>query len=201
MATGALQLRLGHHDHDRELTYDEFMAANYEKGYRYELIEGRLYVSPMANYPHDWVRDHVYQLLALYRTRRPDIVPRISAGARVFVPRKTKTTCPEPDFAIYDSCPPGRDVKWQDISPLIVVEVVSEDSVKDYVRNVVLYQNVPSIREYWVFDRCGEDGGPTLRVYHRATSRQKWKIDDYASHDTYSTDLLPGFKLPVCPPK
>jgi Uma2 family endonuclease len=200
MSTATL-LHFGHADHGRELTYDEYLAGDYEEGYKYELIEGRLYVSPFPNYPHDWVREHVHEALAPYKARKPNIVQRLSTGARVFVPGTAKTTCPEPDFTIYRTCPKGRGIKWQDISPIIVVEVVSEDGEeKDYVRNVDLYQRVPSIREYWLFDRCGEDDGPTLRVYHRATARQKWKIADYGPDDIYATTLLPGLKLPVCPP-
>ena len=202
MATGTLQQRLGHKDHGRELTYEEFIAGDYEEGYKYELIEGKLYVSPYPNYPHDRMREYVHRLLTVYQVKRAGIVARLSSGARIFVPGKAKTTCPEPDFALYETCPPGWDVKWEDISPLIVVEVVSSDnSDKDYVRNVDLYQRIPSILEYWVFDRCGEDDGPTLRVYQRGTARQKWKIADYGPRDTYTTALLPGFKLPVCPPK
>ena len=194
--------RLGPADHGCALTFAEFQAGNYERGYKYELIDGRLYVSPAANYPHDWVRDHVYQALTLYINFRPSVVQRISAHCRVFVPGRRKTTCPEPDFAICKTCPPGRDVNWQDISPIIVVEVVSpDDPYKDYVRNVELYQQVPSIREYWVFDRCHESHGPTLTVYRRESGRQKWKTSAFGPEDVYSTALLPGFKLPVCPPK
>ena len=204
MAIGTLHTRssLGHRDHGRELTYEEFLAGDFEEGYRYELIEGRLYVSPPSNYPHDLMREYIRDELAAYRAQRREQIARLSSAPRVFVPGEAKTTCPEPDFAIYRTCPPGWHVRWQDISPLIVAEVVSPDnSEKDYVRNVTLYQRVPSIREYWVFDRCGEDDGPTLRVYQRGTARQKWKIADYGPRDVYTTPLLPGFKLPVCPPQ
>ncbi|WP_254511957.1 Uma2 family endonuclease [Anatilimnocola floriformis] len=202
MATGTLQRHLGHDDHGRELTYEEFLAGDYEEGYRYELIEGRLYVSPFPNYPHDWMLSHVNELLTIYRVKNPAVVARLSSASRVFIPGKTKTTCPEPDFALYQSCPPGREVKWQDISPMIVVEIASPfNSEKDYVRNVELYQLVPSIREYWVFDKYADDNGPTLRVYHRSAARQSWEISDYGPRDVYTTELLPGFQLPVCPPK
>jgi len=206
MSTATLSRRrarqLGPADHGRELTYEAFLAGDYEKGHKYELIDGRLYVSPAANYPHDWVRDYLYNALTLYKETRPSVVERISANCRVFVPGNRKTTCPEPDFAMYRTCPPGRDVRWEDISPIIVVEIVSaDDGGKDYVRNVDLYQRVPSIREYWLFDRCAEVSGPTLRVYYRTTGRQKWKTADYGPEDVYSTALLPGFKMSVCPPK
>ena len=83
---------------------------------------------------------------------------------------------------------------------MIVVEVVSDtDPDKDYGRNVELYRQVPSILEYWVFDRCGDDDGPVLRVYLRDSGDQDWKIADYGPADTYSTSRLPGFRLPVTP--
>lgn len=209
MATATIRTRsktrkasLGPADHGRELTYEEFLAGNYERGHKYELIDGRLYVSPMANYPHEWVRNHLYRVLTLYVEGHPNVLQKVLANARVFVAGRSKTTCPEPDFAMYKTCPLGRDVNWQDISPIIVAEVVSPgDPYKDYVRNVDLYQRVPSIREYWVFDRSREANGPTLTVYHRDSSRQKWKTSTFGPEDIYTTSLLPGLKLPVCPPK
>jgi Uma2 family endonuclease len=205
MSTATLSRRrarqLGPADHGRELTFDEFQAGDYKRGYKYELIDGRLYVSPFGELAHDRVRQHLLQVLTLYKRRRPNAVQRISGNAAVFVPNRRKTTCPQPDIAVYRTCPPGPDVEWEDISPMIVVEIVSGDGAKGYVRNVELYERVPSIREYWVFDRCTKMSGPLLRVYHRTTGRQKWKTTDYGPGDVYSTKLLPGFKLPVCPPK
>jgi Uma2 family endonuclease len=92
-------------------------------------------------------------------------------------------------------------VEWEDISPVVVVEIVCGDGAKGYVRNVKLYERVPTIREYWVFDRCARMTGPSLTVYCRESGRQKWKMNDYGPDDVYTTKLLPGFKLPVCPPK
>jgi len=201
MATGSLQLRLGHGDHGRELTYEEFMAADYEEGYRYELIEGRLYVSPLANLPHAIVERYVHEALLAYKSRRGSVIKEVFTKARIFVPSPIHVTCPEPDLSVYFESV-SREQRWQDISPLIVVEVISPDNAdKDNIRNVDLYHRVPSIREYWIFDRCDKDDGPTLRVYHRSTERQKWKFADYGPRNTYTTELLPGFKLPVCPPK
>lgn len=194
------QQRLGPRDHGQELSFEEFVDRKYENGFKYELIEGRLYVSPQPNFPHDWVQSHVYELLSQYKLQHRQIVKRLSANARVFVPGRKKTTCPEPDFAIYRECPPGRNVKWHEISPLIVVEIVSaSDSAKDYVRNVELYRQVPSILEYWLFDRCDEDDGPLLKVYRRETGDADWTILEFLANDVYETSLLPGFALPVTP--
>ena len=71
MSTATLRVRLGPADHGRELTYDEFLAGDYVRGHNYELIEGRLYVSPAANYSHDWIRDHLDDVLRAYMSLDP----------------------------------------------------------------------------------------------------------------------------------
>ena len=51
----AVGIRIGPADRDRRLSYDEFLEAEEEPGYRYELAEGVLEVtqvpgdSPLAN--------------------------------------------------------------------------------------------------------------------------------------------------------
>jgi Uma2 family endonuclease len=192
-------LHIGPRDHGRELTDDEFVAADYEEGYKYELIDGSLYVSPQPNFPHDVIEQHIAETLVLYKQRHPGTIQKLSHKARVFVPGRRKTTSPEPDFAIYDRCPPGKGVRWQDISPMIVVEIVSDDPEKDYDRNVELYRQVPSILEYWVFDKVEEDDGPVLKVFRRDSGEQDWTSEDYGCEAVYSTELLPGLRLSVSP--
>lgn len=198
----SIGLRIGPQDHGREMTYDEFLGGDYEEGYKYELIDGELYVSPQPNPPHDIVLQHIHELLTIYKLQRRDIVKRISSHSRVFVPGRRKTTCPEPDFVVYNDFRPTRNLRWDQISPFIVVEVVSEsDPDKNYQRNVKLYEEVPSILEYWVFDKCGDDDGPVLRVFRRDSGEQEWTTSDFAPNDIYRTTLLPDFSLPVMPPE
>jgi Uma2 family endonuclease len=128
------------------------------------------------------------------------VLKRLSAKSRVFVPGLRKTTCPEPDLALYnDQTGSRKQRRWEQVSPFIVVEIVSGDPDKDYVRNVDLYQRVPSILEYWLFDKVDEVDGPTLRVYRRDAGDQQWRIEDFGPEAIYTTRLLPGFKLPVSP--
>lgn len=197
----ATMLRIGPHDHGREMTYEEFLAGDYEEGYRYELIRGELYVSPQPNPPHDVMTEHVDELLTLYKVKHRKIIKRLSTHARVFVPGERKTTCPEPDFALYNDYAGNlRQKRWEPFSPFIVIEIVSKDDPdKDYVRNVDLYQRVPTILEYWVFDNLDADDGPTLRVYRRDSGDRAWTHADYGPTATYATPLLPGFTLPVSP--
>jgi Uma2 family endonuclease len=188
--------KIGPADHDREMSLEEFLAGDYEEGYRYELIDGRLYVSPKPNQPEDWVNEWLLFKLKNSARRHPKVLKHATAGARVFVPGRGGVTNPEPDVAAYRRWPNRnpRDIRWQDVSPILVVEVLSaDDPDKDFVRNVALYREVPSIKEYWVLDARQDAVEPTMTVYRRRG--QGWRIFEVGPGERHATPLLPGFKL------
>jgi len=182
---------------------DKFVKAVWLEGYRYELIDGRLVVSPSPNYEHADIVDWLSMLLQTYRLKRPDIVNRVSSGPRIFIPGRPDVTVPEPDLAAYHGFPEREQRRngfsWKKVNPVLVIEVVSPDAPdKDYFRNVDLYEMVPSIREYWIFDPRGGVEQTTLRVYRRRG--RKWqKPIDLVMGDKYTTKLLPGFRLVLDP--
>jgi len=191
-------LKLGPADHDREMSWEEFETAHYREGFRYELIGGKLYVSPVTNLPHDCLVEWLDKLLDSYAQLQPAIVNYVSTHPRVFVPGEDVKTAPEPDLAAYQDFPfhiPRRQRNWRQIDPLLVAEIISEDDPdKDLVRNVALYEKVQSIREYWIIDPRTDPDYPDLLVYRRRGQRWQRPIR-IAGGGTYTTKLLPGFSL------
>jgi Uma2 family endonuclease len=194
-------LKLGPEDHGKPLSYQEHMAGDYVGGYHYELIDGKLYVSPEANLTEYRVENWLYVRLLLYSVQYPDKINFVAAKARVFLPDREETTIPEPDIAAYRGFPRDRpipEMRWQDVSPLLVVEMLSaEDPDKDLVRNVELYRQVPSIKEYWILDNREDPDRPTMLVYRR--SGRGWREIEVGFGETYRTRLLPGFELVLDP--
>ena len=188
-------VRFGPKSHGRLVTDEELEQAEYRLGYDYEVIFGRLYVSPAPNREHDVVEKHIYDQLARYRDDHPDVVGYVTDRARVFVPGVEMTTAPEPDLAVY-----AEDLgDWRDSEPFIVGEVLrGPDINKDLFRNVELYLRVPTIREYWVFDIRDEPRRPKLLVYRR--TRDDWDVQEFPPDTIYETPLLPGLKLKISPP-
>jgi Uma2 family endonuclease len=180
---------------------ERFLAGPWLDGYRYELIDGRVYVSPLPNEPHDHLLEWLSDTLHDYKQAHPEVINRVSSHARVFVPGRRATTCPEPDFTAYQNYPyhvPRRRRRWQDVSPVLVVEIASEDLAKDFGRNVELYEQVPSIREYWVVFDGDTDEQFLFRVYRKRGAKWQKPIDLHIG-DTYTTRLLPGFVLAINP--
>jgi Uma2 family endonuclease len=189
-------------DHGRAMTLEEFNAARRQEGYRYELIDGRVYVAAVPSFSHWRLVRWLYQNLEGYAHQHPEVLNVVSFHSAVRVPARPLATQPEPDLAAYRDVPlnqPLDAVDWPDLNPILVVEVISEDDpAKDTRRNVALYQAVPSIREYWVLDPRPEPDQPRLIVYRRRGQRWQRPIE-VAFGETYTTRLLPGFSLVVDP--
>ena len=197
------RLYLTHADHDRALSWDDFIGADFEEGYRYEMIEGRVYVSPTPNIPHNSYEKWLETLLSAYALDHPEALQYVTRPARVFLPDGDQgITAPEPDvagYAEYAANPFAPDSDWRDYSPILVIEVISADTAdKDLVRNRRLYLQVPGIREYWILDPRGGVEGLELLVYRRRGRR--WEAcRTVAAGATYTTPMLPGFALVLDP--
>ncbi len=200
MATVAT--RLGLADHGRRIAYRDFLAGDYEEGYHYEIIKGRLYVSPLADPPENRVEQWLFVKVHSYSRKRPDIINYVTNKARIFVPGIRGITTPEPDLAAYRNFPvhlPVRQIRWEELNPLLAAEILSADAYKDLVRNPELFLMVPSTKEYWVVDIRSDPEQPSLRVHRRHGSR--WRIAEVGFGETYTTRLLPGFELLIDPRK
>ncbi len=188
-------------DHGRAISLEDFEHAKGQQGYRYELIDGRVEVSPEADQPHDDLGEWVADQLREYRRSHRDEIGKISVHARVHVPGRRAPTCPEPDLAAYRPVRfiPLRLRNWQKISPFLVAEVLSPGTLKkDLERNVEIYRQVPTIREYWIIDQRIDPDQPTLIVYRRRG--QNWQKPIVVPFGgTYETNMLPGFMLVVEP--
>jgi Uma2 family endonuclease len=196
-------LKLGPADHGRPLSLDDYESADYEPGFKYEIIDGRLYVSPEANFPESVIENWLQRKLFAYSDARPDVINFVTVKSRVFVHKRTKATVPEPDLAAYhelDLTQDFRDIHWRDLGPILVAEVLVEgDEYKDLERNPDLYHDVPTVKEYWVLDGRKNPNEPTL-IQHQRHGR-RWVVRSYPYGSTFTTRLLPGFSLLIDPRK
>src|SRR5438105_339381 len=98
-------LKLGPGDKGRTLSWEEFCSAHWQEGFRYELIGGKLYVSPSPNVPHEFLVEWLSDLLKAYSRANPSVINHVSSHPRLFVPDNEDVTAPEPDLAAYSGYP------------------------------------------------------------------------------------------------
>ncbi|HEV3383968.1 MAG TPA: Uma2 family endonuclease [Gemmata sp.] len=199
----SVQIKLGPKDHDRPLTLDDFDEAEFEPGFRYEIIDGRLYVSNEPNFAENYLENWLFIKLITYSLQRQDIINYVTVKSRLFVHSRRKPTVPEPDIAAYRDLPrnkPFKDIHWRELGPVLVAEVLVEgDPYKDLERNRELYLEAPTIREYWILDGRENPEEPTL-IQHRRRGK-RWIVKSFPYSSTFTTKLLPGFSVVIDPRK
>lgn len=175
-----------------------FAALPMQPGFRYELIDGVLHVSPAPDPTHNDLVDRIYDQLRAARTTagRP-LFAKVSQHARVIVrDDEDATTNPEPDIAAYLTYPARPPASYREVAPALVVEVVSRGSAeKDYVRNRELYAAVPEILEYWVVDPTGDPTRPTMTVHHRVSGKSDFELNMIEAGADYASATWPDLRL------
>jgi Uma2 family endonuclease len=180
------QLLLGPHSSGAPLTPEEFDAADFEEGWRYELIHGVLIVSPP---PLRKERDPNEELGHWLRSYQEDH-PQGSAMDATFN-EETVVTPNErrrADRVIFAGF--GRDPREGDV-PTVVIEFVSagkRNLIRDYEEKRDEYLAI-GVREYWVIDRFAR----CMTVYRPHGSGSTSQV--VREGQLFATPLLPGFEL------
>jgi Uma2 family endonuclease len=199
----SVQLKLGPRDHGRPLTFDDFDEAEFEPGSRYEIIDGRLYVSNEPNFAENYLENWLFIKLLTYSGSRQDVINYVTLKSRVFIHSRDEATVPEPDIAAYCDLPrekPLGELHWRDLGPVLVAEILVEGNPhKDLERNRQLYLEAPSIREYWILDGRENPDEPDL-IQHRRYGK-RWIVKSFSYGSTFTSKLLPGFSIAIDPRK
>jgi len=169
------------------MTTEEFDAvADWDDFYRYELVNGVVIVNPPAGFGETNPNDELGFWLRSYRDSSPHGAQLDGTTFESTV--RTRAGRRRADRAIWVGL--GRDpVPARDV-PAIVVEFVSNssrDRKRDHVAKRGEYAEA-GVREYWVIDRFQR----TMTVY-----RADQLVRIVRESETYTTELLPGFELPL----
>jgi Uma2 family endonuclease len=181
-------LKLGPHSNGLLLTPWEFDAADFEPGWRYELVNGVLTVNPPPSLKERDPNEELGRWLRNYQESHRQ------GGALDFtVSEQTVHIGPHRrrvDRAIWAGL--GR-LPSEDETPAITVEFVSEgrrSRQRDYVVKRDEYRSA-GVREYWVIDRFER----RMTVYR--FRRGKTTTKTVSEEQTYTTPLLPEFTVPL----
>src|SRR5437870_3970517 len=101
----AVLTRFGLAEHGEPISLKEFETSDFEEGYKYEIIDGRLYVSPVAEMSEGRLESWLMGKLWQYSEAHPEVINYVYNKAKVFVPGRKRPTAPEPDLAAYANYP------------------------------------------------------------------------------------------------
>ncbi len=173
-------------DNGRVMSPREFDRGEFERGWRYELVNGVLIVSPAPVLNERDPNEELGRILRNYQEYHPQ-------GAALDL------TVPEHDVETGDNRRRADRAIWAGLgrlprkneTPTITVEFVSKDRrdwVRDYETKRDEYLDA-GVLEYWIFDRFTE----ALTVWTQKNGRRTKKV--HSANETFSTPRLPGLVL------
>jgi Uma2 family endonuclease len=184
------QSKLGPSSAGLLMTPEEFDAVtDYDDRYRYELIHGVLVVTPIPSEAEGDPNEELGYWLRSYRDHHPQgsALNKTLAERYVQLPDSRRRA----DRVIWAGLGRRPDPKVD--HPTIIVEFVSRarrDRTRDYEEKRREYLAL-GIAEYWVIDRFRR----AMTVYRNQPGALAEQV--VAEGETYRTDLLPGFELPL----
>ena len=141
---------IGIESHGRSMTLPEFLAADTIEGYRYELVRGILFAEDVPDEIHGQVVSNLYQLLTRLGLEGPKPILRVGGGANFLLCLPDSDSALRPDVGVVlrgaSKDHSGRR------KPVLVAEVVSDDSVDRDLRIKIKEYLAYGILEYWIID-------------------------------------------------
>jgi Uma2 family endonuclease len=186
-----IRTRYGPGSSGRLMTTEQFDAIRPEqlqRGCRYELINGVLVVSPQPGAGECIPNDELGYLLRQYRETSPHGSVIDETAPEQTVPATNRRRA---DSVIWTGL--GRMPNLETDIPSIVIEFVSErrrDALRDNETKRDEYL-AAGVKAYWVIDRFRR----IMTVYYSTPAGPTYEI--VTETQTYQTDLLPGFVLPL----
>ncbi|MEZ6062423.1 MAG: Uma2 family endonuclease [Planctomycetaceae bacterium] len=186
-APSAATLQLGPLSNGMMVDPEEFDAAEFEPGWRYELLNGVLIVSPSPLRQERDPNEELGRLLRNFQETPQGAVLNLTlAEETISIGAQRRRV----DRAIW--CDLGR-LPHDDEVPSIAVEFVSlgkPNRVRDYTIKRDEYHQA-GVREYWIFDRFRKE----LTVFRFQGSAAQHTV--FGEGAVYASPLLPGFELPL----
>ena len=159
----------------------------------YELLRGRIVMSPPAGWPHGPIEANIVTALTLFvRTHQLGLILGSSAGYNF---PSGDTVEPDVSFiatARIEAGPTPQPGKFIRIVPNLVVEILSPATAqKDRTEKKSLYEE-NGVEEYWIADPKRRE----VTLYHHSGRRfGRGKV--FTPRDTLRSRTLAGFTLPV----
>ena len=185
-ATDTIVQRLGPRSNGRLLTPWEFDAADFEAGWRYELLNGVVIVNPSPLRNERDPNDELGHWLRTYHEEHPkgnSLDLTLSEETINVGPHRRRV-----DRAIWAGL--GR-LPYENEVPTITVEFVSQsqrDHERDYDVKRDEYRSI-GVNEYWIVDRFQSQ----MTVYRFQEDGVTKKV--ITRRRAYTTPLLPGFRV------
>jgi Uma2 family endonuclease len=181
--------RIGPKEIGQRIPLDEFIEADFEEGWLYELARGVIDVTEVPGPHHGRIVRRLARMFDNYDENHPGVIDYCAGGGECRLRLPGMQSDRHPDQAVYLNPEPLGPRPWTRWIPQIVAEIVSTGGEeRDYVEKREEYL-AAGVTEYWILDPTPR----TLLVLQRAGD--VWQEVLVKAEETYRTNLLPGLEV------
>ncbi|OGO39831.1 MAG: hypothetical protein A2Z04_00595 [Chloroflexi bacterium RBG_16_57_9] len=172
-----------------EWTYDDYLRLP-DDGRRYEIIEGVLYVTNAPDLDHQSAVGELFAELRSY-VRKNNLGIVIPAPLEVHLPGIAKPVQPDVLFVTTERRPPAG-AKFFEGAPDLIVEVLSQSTLRLDRRTKFDAYERAGVREYWIVDTRSH----FVEVY--VLSRGEYALHgQFGPGEQLTSQVLAGLSIPV----
>lgn len=178
---------IGPKDHGRRMSLDRFDRAIASEGHTYELNKGVIEVSDIAERVHQLVGQETQLQFRAFQLAQPNIIVYQGGGSESKCLIDAYESERHPDWAVYLTPMPELDQPWWIWTPDIVIEIVSETSIKrDYEEKPPEYLAI-GVFQNWILDPIKS------RLLIKTNKGGLWQDKVYKPGQKVTCPRLPGF--------
>jgi Uma2 family endonuclease len=172
-----------------EWTYDDWLKLP-DDGYRYEVIDGVLYMSPPPLIRHQRTSSRIYISLSDFLRLNP-LGEAFYAPVGVRLPNQPVPLQPDIIFVRAERLTVIQENYIEGV-PDLIIEILSPSNwLYDRREKMQVYQEA-GVPEYWIVDPRGE----TIEIY--VLEQSVYRMAGQSGRGTVaSSQVLPGFEVPV----
>jgi Uma2 family endonuclease len=164
-----------------------FDRAEPVNGHTYELSRGIIQVSDIPDRIHPLAQQLIRNLFVAYQLKHPRIIAYQGSGAEQKLLIRSFESERHPDWAVYLTPMPELDQPWSVWVPQLVVEIVSETSIRrDYEEKPPEYLAL-GVQQCWIVDPIRKS------LLIKTNKGGLWSDKTFSPRQKITTHLLPGF--------
>lgn len=180
----------------KRLTYEEYLALP-ETNCRYEILDGKLTMTPSPNVGHNRFAHNIYYVLDRYVLPRglgwPAIVPAdVLVHSRPLRTRQPDVYYVSKERSSIETLEEFLDLERLEVGPELVVEVLSASDRPALLQEKLDDYCALGVQECWLVRRSNH----TVEVLRLSPAGEQ-SIGTYGMGETVRSEVLPGLELPV----
>lgn len=159
-------------DFVRPLSVEDYLDGEKHSEVRHEYFDGEIYAMAGASRAHEIVSMNLS--MALHGHLKGGPCQAFKSDMKVNVDVNGQEGFYYPDIVV--TCDPNEKHDYYIESPKLIVEILSQNALRDRLEKFLVYQHIPTLEEYVIVSQKAKE--PEVTIHRR---KKEWKRETHTS--------------------